>query len=91
MQIYILAQTHNCASIPPLSFLQAGCPSCRQNNSVKELKAQALKATTVTRETIMQLPVYQSGCTSRMSVGVVGNSTATAELVVLATTEDDEY
>ena len=27
------------ASNPPLSFLQAGCPSCRPNNSVKALKA----------------------------------------------------
>ena len=26
------------------SFLQAGCPSCRPTNSVKALKAQALKA-----------------------------------------------
>jgi len=29
----------NHASIPPLSFLQAGCPSCRPTNSVKALKA----------------------------------------------------
>ena len=27
------------ASTPPLSFLQAGCPSCHQTNSVKALKA----------------------------------------------------
>jgi len=30
---------HNHASTPPLSFLQAGCPSCRPTNSVKALKA----------------------------------------------------
>jgi len=29
----------NHGSIPPLSFLQAGCPSCRPTNSVKALKA----------------------------------------------------
>ena len=29
----------NHASIPPLSFLQAGCPSCRPTNSVRALKA----------------------------------------------------
>jgi len=29
---------HNHASTPPLSFLQAGCPSCRPTNSVKALK-----------------------------------------------------
>jgi len=35
-----LLQTDNHASTPPLSFLQAGCPSCRPTNSVKALKAQ---------------------------------------------------
>jgi len=32
-----LTQTHNHASIPPLSFLQAGCPSCCPTNSIKAL------------------------------------------------------
>jgi len=32
-------QTDNHASTLPLSFLQAGCPSCRPTNSVKALKA----------------------------------------------------
>ena len=32
-------QTDNHASTPPLSFLQAGCLSCRPTNSVKALKA----------------------------------------------------
>jgi len=32
-------QTDNHASTPPLSFLQAGRPSCRPTNSVKVLKA----------------------------------------------------
>ena len=31
-------QTDNHASTSPRSFLQAGCPSCRQTNSVKALK-----------------------------------------------------
>jgi len=35
-------QTDNHASTPPLSFLQAGCPSCRPTNSVKALKANCL-------------------------------------------------
>ena len=40
MQVCILLQTdNNHASTPPLSFLQAGCPSCRPTNSVKALKA----------------------------------------------------
>ena len=41
MQVCILLQTDNHTSTPPLSFLQAGCPSCRPTNSVKALKAQA--------------------------------------------------
>jgi len=32
-------QTDNHASISPLGFLQAGCPSCRPTNSVKALNA----------------------------------------------------
>jgi len=39
MQVYTSPQTDNNASTPPLSFLQAGCPSCRPTNSVKALKA----------------------------------------------------
>jgi len=39
MQICTLLQTDNHASTPPLSFLQAGCPSCCPTNSVKALKA----------------------------------------------------
>ena len=39
MQVCTLLQTDNRASTPPLSFLQAGCPSCRPTNSVKALKA----------------------------------------------------
>ena len=39
MQICTSLQTNNHASNPPLSFLQAGCPSCHPTNSVKALKA----------------------------------------------------
>jgi len=35
MQVCTSLQTDNHASTPPLSFLQAGCPSCRPTNSVK--------------------------------------------------------
>jgi len=37
MQVCTSLQTDNHARTPPLSFLQAGCPSCRPNNSVKAL------------------------------------------------------
>jgi len=40
MQVCALLQTDNHASTPLLSFLQAGCPSCRPTNSVKSLKAK---------------------------------------------------
>jgi len=39
-QVYISLQIDNHASTPPLSFLQARCPSCRPTNNVKALKAQ---------------------------------------------------
>jgi len=42
MQVCTSLQTDNHASTPPLSFLQAGCPSCRPTNSVKALKALTL-------------------------------------------------
>jgi len=39
MQVCNSLQTDNHASTPPLSFLQAGCPSRCPTNSVKALKA----------------------------------------------------
>jgi len=39
MQVCTSLQTDNHTSTSPLSFLQAGCPSCRPTNSVKALKA----------------------------------------------------
>ena len=38
MQVCTSLQTDNHANTPPLSFLQAGCPSCHPTNSVKALK-----------------------------------------------------
>jgi len=42
MQVCTLLQTDDHDSTLPLSFLQAGCPSCRPTNSVKALKAPHL-------------------------------------------------
>ena len=39
MQVCTSLQTDNHASIPPLTVLQAGCPSCCPTNSAKALKA----------------------------------------------------
>ena len=44
MQVYTLLQTDNHTSTPPLSFLQAGRPSCHPTNSVKALKAYEYKS-----------------------------------------------
>jgi len=41
MQVCTSFQTDNHASNPPLSFLQAGCPSCHPTNSVKALNEYA--------------------------------------------------
>jgi len=41
MQVCTSLQTDNHTSTSPLSFLQAGCPSCRPTNSVKALKAHS--------------------------------------------------
>jgi len=43
MQVWTSLQTDNHASTAPLSFLQAGCPSCRPTKSVKALKARPTK------------------------------------------------
>jgi len=39
MQVLHLAPDRYHTSTSPLSYLQAGCPSCRPTNSVKALKA----------------------------------------------------
>jgi len=39
MQVCTLLQTDNHVSTSPLSFLQAGCPTCHPTNSIKALKA----------------------------------------------------
>jgi len=40
MQVCTSLQTDHHTSTPPLSFLQAGCPSCRPTNSVKALNGK---------------------------------------------------
>jgi len=42
MQVCTSLQTDNHADTSLLSFLQAGCPSCRPTNCVKALKAQVV-------------------------------------------------
>jgi len=57
VQVCTSLQTDNHTSTSPLSFLQAGCPSCRPTNSVKALKAQKifiLNKITVTEKSELQ-------------------------------------
>jgi len=60
MQVFTSYQTDNHASTPPISFLQAGCPSCRPTNGVKALKAisEATIATAVPTTTSLHF-IYQ--------------------------------
>ena len=48
MQVCTSLQTDNHTSTPQLSFLQAGCPSCRPTNCVKALKAPVNETVNVT-------------------------------------------
>ena len=47
MQVCTSLLTDNHANTPPLSFLHAGCPSCRPTNSVKALKALYLNTSKI--------------------------------------------
>jgi len=63
MQVCTLLQTDNHASNPPLSFLQAGCPSCRPTNSVKALKAK-LFMLSQKKKTVIHLPTPTENVTT---------------------------
>jgi len=54
MQVCTSLQTDNHTSTPPLSFLQAGCPSCSPTNSVKALKANTYTQYLTTKYQICQ-------------------------------------
>jgi len=56
MQVCTSVQTDNHASTPPLSFLQAGCPSCRPTNTVKALKATREETLTITHIPVFRAP-----------------------------------
>ena len=62
MQVCISLKTDNHASTPPLSFLQAGCPSCRPTNSVKALKAKRPGYETENKKNLSR---YRHTCTYR--------------------------
>ena len=82
MQVYISLQADNHASTPPLSFLQAGCPSCGPTNSVKALKAELwltnckLKSFSplYLHDLILKTDDLYSVCLKRYAISVIKNS-----------------
>ena len=60
MQVCTSLQTDNQASTSPLSFLQAGCPSCHPTNSVKALKWTQLTSVSTVHT---QLRIKNAQCT----------------------------
>jgi len=79
MQVCTSLQTDNHTSTPPLSFLQAGCPSCHPTNSVKALKASVLDVTvfiTTLQNWLLHLTLHHRGliATSRALKQLSDNS-----------------
>jgi len=54
--LHLAADNHT--STPPLSLLQAGCPSCRPTNSIKALKAIVPSGTPTVRWLCMIVSVH---------------------------------
>jgi len=73
-----MLQTDNHASTPPLSFLQAGCPSCRPTNSVKALKALSGELTEMypVENNLQTHTVRLQTCSNARLVGNNSNSSA---------------
>jgi len=59
MQVCTSLKTDNHASTSPLSFLQAGCPSCRPTNSVKALKALVTSYSTLIETMPLSCTVFE--------------------------------
>jgi len=69
MQVSTSLQTDNQASTPLLSFLQAGCPSCRPTNSVKSLKAlEIIVQPMLILCTLFEATMLHSSCNTGLDV-----------------------
>ena len=66
----------NHANIPPLSFLQAGCPSCRPTNSVKALKAYMIPVSSWYLSTSLVSRIARSGAADTVFSCRQGSGTA---------------
>jgi len=60
MQVCTSLQAYNHTCTPPLSFLQAGCPSCRPTNSVKALKATTASYSTTKKLIISPMSSFEA-------------------------------
>jgi len=67
-------QTDNHASTSPLSFLQAGCPSCRPTNSVKALKELTYLTVTAVINTHRYKPVTQQTAVSPVQSSIYSSA-----------------
>ena len=85
MQVCTSLQTDNHASTPPLSFLQAGCPSCRPTNSVKALKANHRTRNMVTGWSVTsQLTLSYCGVESTGHIHSVKHQSGVSVCLVLS-------
>jgi len=75
MQICTSLQTDNNASTTPLSFLQAGCRSCRPTNSIKALKAKLLQAVKITSGTLAFFCLVSQGQARSLDISTSGSAT----------------
>jgi len=82
MQVCTSLKTDNHASTSPLSFLQAGCPSCRPTNSVKALKELSLSYSTVGQKS-KTLLVWKEVAQKRTDKSSLSHLTAMREVLQL--------
>ena len=80
MQVCTSLQADNHASTPPLSFLQAGCPSCRPTNSVKALKAYHFISRTPETLTITNECYWSFEVSRRLQINQYKDPESTIEL-----------
>ena len=80
MQVCTSLQTDNHASTPPLSFLQAGCPSCRPTNSVKTLNQPTNNFICKKKQIKHSLKQEHQGTENALHLQVSQNNSTTTQL-----------
>ena len=80
MQVCTSLQTDNHTSTPPLSFLQAGCPSCRPTNSVKTLNQPTNNFICKKKQIKHSLKQEHQGTENALHLQVSQNNSTTTQL-----------